>query len=161
MASVHKRNPEAVVIIMTGYASIEHAVESLKRGAYDYIQKPFEPEKLMQVIRNALEKMRLQDENRIINGKLAFMEERYKDLVQNSPDIIYTLDDKGNFTFISDAVERLLGYRTSDLAGRHFSEIVYKEDLDKAAWFFKERRTDERTHAGIELRLKLRDKENG
>ena len=160
MACAHERNPEAIVIIMTGFASIEHAVEALKRGAYDYIQKPFEPEKMMQVVKNSLAQKRLQDENKIINGKLALMEERYKDLVQNSPDIIYTLDEKGNFTFISDAVERLLGYKTSNLVGRHFSAIVQEEDLDKSAWFFKERRADERTNAGIELRLKLKNKMN-
>jgi len=42
--------------------------------------------------------------------------------------------------------------------GRHFSAIVREGDLDKAAWFFKERRTDERTNTGIELRLKLKNK---
>lgn len=160
MECVHERNPEAVVIIMTGYASIERAVEALKRGAYDYIQKPFEPEKLMRIVKNAIEQKRLKDENKIINSKLVLMEERYKDLVQNSPDIIYTLDEKGNFTFISDAVERLLGYKTSNLVGRHFSAIVHEEDLDKSTWFFKERRTDERTHAGIELRLKRKNRLN-
>jgi two-component system cell cycle sensor histidine kinase/response regulator CckA len=160
MACVHERNPEAVVIIMTGYASIERAVEALKRGAYDYIQRPFEPEKLIQIVKNALKQKRLQDENIIINGKLTLIEERYKDLVQNSPDIIYTLDEKGNFTFISDAVERLLDHETSNLVGRHFSKIVHKEDLDKVAWFLKERGSGERTSTGIELRLKVKNKSN-
>jgi DNA-binding NtrC family response regulator len=48
-------DPEMPLIIMTGYASVETAVESLKNGAYDYITKPFDPDELVYLVRRALE----------------------------------------------------------------------------------------------------------
>ena len=47
-------NPETPVIIITGYASIESAVETIKHGAFDYITKPFSPEELRVVVKKAL-----------------------------------------------------------------------------------------------------------
>jgi len=52
-----------VVIIMTAYASVETAVQALKEGAYDYITKPFDPDDLAHIIRNAIERRRLVWEN--------------------------------------------------------------------------------------------------
>jgi len=48
-------DPEMPLIIMTGYASVETAVRALKRGAYDYITKPFDPDELVHLVSNALE----------------------------------------------------------------------------------------------------------
>lgn len=44
-------NPESLVIVITAYGTVESAIEAMKLGAYDYIQKPFEPEELMLVIK--------------------------------------------------------------------------------------------------------------
>ncbi|MGA8366082.1 MAG: sigma-54-dependent transcriptional regulator [Candidatus Acidiferrales bacterium] len=46
--------PETIVIIMTGYASVETAVAALKNGAYDYVMKPFDPDDIAHTVRNAL-----------------------------------------------------------------------------------------------------------
>lgn len=58
---LHRRikanNSEAIVIIMTAFASVDSAVEALKDGAYDYICKPFDPDQLTQIIRNASQKI--------------------------------------------------------------------------------------------------------
>ncbi len=50
---VKKSNPDIQVIIITGYSTIENAVESIKKGAFDYIPKPFTPEELLSVVREA------------------------------------------------------------------------------------------------------------
>ena len=47
-------DPELIVIIMTGYASVETAVSALKNGAYDYVTKPFDPDDIAHTVRNAL-----------------------------------------------------------------------------------------------------------
>jgi len=60
---MRKIDPEMVVIIMTGYASVETAVRALKNGAYDYVSKPFDPEEIAHVVGNALDHRRARREN--------------------------------------------------------------------------------------------------
>lgn len=56
-------NPNAVVIIITAYASLDSAIDAMKSGAFDYIQKPFKNEDLLMTVERALMHKRLQDEN--------------------------------------------------------------------------------------------------
>jgi len=157
MDYINRQHPDTMVIIITGYASMESALKALRNGAYDYIRKPFEPEELLTRAKNALDQKKLRHEVHSINGKLVLSEDRYRYLVQNSPDIIYTLDEEGNFTFISDAVEHLTGFKAEQLIGKHCTTIIYEEDLKKAEWFFNERRTGKRASHGVELKIKVCD----
>jgi DNA-binding NtrC family response regulator len=59
---LHEADPDLTVIIMTGYASVETAVQALKRGAYDYITKPVDPDELSHLVANALEHKRARRE---------------------------------------------------------------------------------------------------
>jgi DNA-binding NtrC family response regulator len=54
MAEIRKREPDAKVIIVTGYSTIEVAVKAIKMGAYNYIEKPFSPEVLISAVKEAL-----------------------------------------------------------------------------------------------------------
>ena len=56
-------NPDTPVIVTTGYATVDSAVEAMKKGAYDYVQKPFDPDELLLVVKRALDYRRLIDEN--------------------------------------------------------------------------------------------------
>jgi DNA-binding NtrC family response regulator len=59
---LREADPDLTVIIMTGYASVETAVQALKRGAYDYITKPVDPDELSHLVSNALEHRRARRE---------------------------------------------------------------------------------------------------
>jgi len=150
---IMERDPDTPVVMMTGQATIDSAVLALKKGAYDYLRKPFEHEDLIKTINNTLHKHRLKAENRAIQKQLELSEKRYRHIVQNSPDIIYTLDLEGRFTFVNEAVKRLLDYDHEDLLGKPFQSIIHGEDLEKSQWLFQERRTGERAASGIEIRL--------
>jgi two-component system, NtrC family, response regulator HydG len=52
---MHEIAPEMIVIIMTGYASVETAVAALKNGAYDYVTKPLDPDDIAHLVKNALD----------------------------------------------------------------------------------------------------------
>ena len=56
-------DPELIVIIMTGYASVETAVAALKNGAYDYVTKPLDPDEIAHLVKNAVSHRRTQQEN--------------------------------------------------------------------------------------------------
>lgn len=59
-----ERNPESVVILVTGYASLDSALQAIRGGAYDYIRKPFKLDELEIVVKNACEKIMLVRENK-------------------------------------------------------------------------------------------------
>ena len=61
---------EAVVIIMTAYSSVDTAVSALRKGAYDYIAKPFVNEDLLQTIKNAAKQRQLFSENRVLRREV-------------------------------------------------------------------------------------------
>jgi len=65
-----KTNPDALVIIITGHASLETAVMAIKEGAYDYIRKPCKLEEIRIVVENAIDKIKLYRENRELIKKL-------------------------------------------------------------------------------------------
>jgi len=70
LAQLHHQQPELPVIMMTAYATVEKAVEAMKRGAFDYITKPFKNEELKLTIRKAIEMHRLLRENRLLSQEL-------------------------------------------------------------------------------------------
>ena len=59
-----------MVLVVTAFASTETAVEAMKLGAYDYVTKPFKLDEIKLTIANALERKRLQDENRELRTQL-------------------------------------------------------------------------------------------
>lgn len=62
--------------------------------------------------------------------------ERYRALVENAEDVIYTVDPEGIITSINPAVTRMAGYEPSEVIGHHFSEFVCKDDLEKVRGSF-------------------------
>jgi len=70
LKGIKRIDPQAVIIIITAYASVESAISAMKMGAYDYIQKPFKHEELLLIIERALEHKSLQNENIRLRGEL-------------------------------------------------------------------------------------------
>ena len=60
---IHELQPEVIVIMMTGYASVETAVTALKNGAYDYVTKPLDPDEIAHLVKKALAHKRTEEEN--------------------------------------------------------------------------------------------------
>jgi two-component system, OmpR family, phosphate regulon sensor histidine kinase PhoR len=55
LEKVKRQHPDTIVIVITGYATIEHSVDAMKNGAYDFITKPFTPDQLRAVVGRAIE----------------------------------------------------------------------------------------------------------
>ncbi len=84
--AVNQSSPNTPVVMMTAYASAETAVEAMKKGAYDYISKPFNIEDLQLIIKNAVEKKRLTDENTYLKSALKD-QNQYANIIGKSPKI--------------------------------------------------------------------------
>ena len=70
LRSIEESAPSIPVIMITGYASIESAIETMKLGAYDYVKKPLDFEHLLKVVQNAVEVSRLKEENDQLKERL-------------------------------------------------------------------------------------------
>lgn len=76
LKEVKARHPKCLVLLMTGYASLDTAIEAIRGGAYDYIRKPFKLDELKVIVDNACEKVVLMWENeRLVNQLREAMEE--------------------------------------------------------------------------------------
>jgi two-component system response regulator HydG len=71
LGELRARCPDAETVVMTGYASIDSAVECMRAGAFDYLEKPFsDPRRVLQTLARALERRRLRVRNRELEGEL-------------------------------------------------------------------------------------------
>jgi two-component system sensor histidine kinase/response regulator len=78
LAPIHEKDPDTVCVIITGYATVELAVEALKQGAYDFISKPFTSDLLLMTVNRGLEKRQLSLEAK----RLRAIEEEAKELAR-------------------------------------------------------------------------------
>ena len=85
---IKKKNKDIPVIIISGHANIEMAVKSLKSGAFEFIQKPFDQERLMNFIKRAVENINLKNENLNLQSQLFHSYE----LIGQSPNMIKIKD---------------------------------------------------------------------
>ncbi len=84
-------HPDTEVVMITGYASIESAIQVMKKGAYDYIAKPFKLDEVRKVVREAIEKVMLKRENAELREQIERYEGKAKFITQN-PSVMRLLD---------------------------------------------------------------------
>lgn len=154
MAFARQHQPHSRVVIMSGDSHIDSAIQSLRLGAYDYLRKPCEPEELIKTVRNAVHKLKLERENASMLHQLEQSEQWHRLLVNVSPDLIYTLDAAGQFTYLNDIAERMLGFMPGELIGRDFLTIVPPEEAENAQHHINERRAGDRATRNLELHLR-------
>ena len=74
MERIQSRDDGVIVVIMTAFGTVETAIEAMKKGAFDYILKPFKMEEVVQIVRRALEMKRLADENIRLKSTISLYE---------------------------------------------------------------------------------------
>ena len=93
LSHIKSKNKDVPVIIITGHANVEMAINSLKQGAFEFIEKPFDQARLLNFIRRAVENINLKSQNKEYETKLFYSYE----LIGNSK----------NITTINDQIEKI------------------------------------------------------
>jgi len=161
MAFMDQQKIEAAVVVVSGETSFSAISRALRRGAYDYIKKPYDTDELIATIDSALGARKLALSHRQIETQLRHSEELHRYIVNSSPDVVFMLDDRGNFCFLNSQVEALLGYSAGELMGRHYRYLIDEQDAPRAAWAFNDPTITAENPRTIELRLKTRGSRRG
>jgi two-component system, OmpR family, phosphate regulon sensor histidine kinase PhoR len=113
---IKRLNPEIMVIIITGYATLETAIEAMKQGAYDFIPKPFEPDQLRIVINRARERIRLTEETEKLAQErqrnladLGTEKSRIRTIVESLPNGVLVTNVQGQVALMNPAFQWLMG----------------------------------------------------
>jgi two-component system phosphate regulon sensor histidine kinase PhoR len=124
LGNVKALHPDTVVIVITGYATVDHSIEAMKKGAFDFIPKPFSPEQLRVVVSKAIEHTRtLQD---IANEK-----SRMRVLINQLASGVMATDNRKRVALANPAFLRMLGYRGESVVGHRTEEFIGDERLLK------------------------------
>jgi len=128
-----KKDPDLPVIVITGHGSIDSAIEAMKVGAHDYIQKPFDPEELILAVRKAEEHFGLIKKNRELSAQLATIKadeligasaamREVKSIISRAAPLDVTVLISGETGTGKELVARLI-HRASRRAGARFLAI--------------------------------------
>ncbi len=126
MDYITSQSLDTLVIVMTGHASTESAIKALRKGAHDYIKKPFEPEELLARLKNAINHKRLESKSKQIEEALRKSEEKFRNIVESSPIGIhmYKLEHDGQlvFTGANPTADAILGIDNKQFVGKTIEE---------------------------------------
>jgi len=127
-----------LVIVITGYATVESAVEAMKKGAYDFIPKPFTPDQLRIVVRRALERRALQKEAEFLRRErerslrdIATEKSKMKTIINCMGDGVLVCDRDGCIVLTNPAASRMLKTSESSLLGNFLSQCNLHSELSK------------------------------
>ena len=145
---------EEVVIIISGENDVDSVIGALRRGADDYVRKPYHIAQLQRAVESALHKAALEKVNRAMEQRLKASERLHRYLVESSPDLIFTLDAEGRFSYINPRVKQLLGFERGTLIRRPFTTLVMPEDVDRICSLLSLPSTMPGESFNVELRLR-------
>lgn len=122
LSHVRTHHPDTVVIVITGYATLEHSIEAMKKGAFDFIPKPFTPDQLRAVVDKSLQYTRaLQD--------IAESKSRLRVMVNRLSDGVMTIDIDKNIVQVNPAFLHMLNYHGSEVVGKPVDEVIEDTEL--------------------------------
>ncbi len=123
LAHVKILHPETIIIVITGYATVEHAIEAMKKGAFDFIAKPFSPEELRNVVSKAIQFIRTLEDIVTENSRMRVL------INQLSGGVMAT-DAQKNVALANPAFLGMMNYRGKAI-GLPVTEIVKNKEMNR------------------------------
>ena len=135
---IRTMDPNLLVIVITGYATVESAVEAMKKGAYDFIPKPFTPDQLRIVVRRALERRTLQKEAEFLRKErerslrdIATEKSKIKTIINCMGDGVLVCDRDSCIVLSNPAASRMLKAPETCLLGNYLNQCNLPQELSK------------------------------
>jgi len=135
-ARIQEIDDKIIVIIITGYATIETAIEAMKQGVYDFIPKPFEPEHLRIVVNRAHEKLRLTQEAEKLQAErertlldLDMEKSRVRTIIESLPTAVVVTNTVGEVVLMNPAFLQSLELDPSLVSGKRLESYVPDDEL--------------------------------
>jgi len=135
LARIREAFPGTLVIIITGFATVDTAIEAMKRGAYDFIPKPFDPDQLRIVVARAVERLRLTREHERLAAErqrtlldLDTEKSRLRTIIDFLPNGVMVTNAEGQVVLMNQAARQLLGFDPEEKLCRTVDG--YLEDAD-------------------------------
>jgi len=119
---VRELDPDIPFIITTAHGAVSQAVKAIKRGAHHFILKPLEINEIVLTIRQSIEQAELK-------RKFDESQAALQLVMENVPDIIFSINASGEFLNISPAAESVLGYKPSEYLGTSVFKLIHPDDL--------------------------------
>ncbi len=117
MSHVKTIHPETVIIVITGHATLEHSIEAMKKGALDFLPKPFSPDQLKTTVYKAIEfTQALQD--------IATEKSRIRTLINHMSDGVLATDTHKHIVLANPAFQRMVGYHGPRPIGLPVGELT-------------------------------------
>lgn len=124
LSHVKALHPDTSIIVITGYATIENSIEAMKKGAFDFIPKPFSPDQLRVVVSKAIEHTgALKD---IANEK-----SRIRVLINLIANGVMVTDAEKRLVLANPAFMKIMGFKGEDVIGCPFTELVQHEQIQQ------------------------------
>ncbi|HCY83673.1 MAG TPA: hybrid sensor histidine kinase/response regulator [Desulfobacteraceae bacterium] len=117
LSQIKAHHPDTVIIVITGYATLEHSIETMKKGAFDFLSKPFSPQELRVIITKALEFIRtLQD--------ISTEKSRMRVMIDTLRDGVLTTDHQKRIALANPAFLRMIGVRQRKVIGQDIAKVI-------------------------------------
>lgn len=133
---IQAQDSEILVVVITGFATLETAVEAMKRGAYDFIPKPFTPDQLRIVVNRAMERVRLREQAEILARErertlldLDREQSRLRTIVDSLPSGLFVTNTDGIVVLMNPACRHDLNLPADTATGRPIDAYIADERL--------------------------------
>lgn len=138
LEQIRKIDGNTIVIVITGYATVETAIQAMKQGAYDFIPKPFEPDQLRLIVNRASEKIRLQmaatkldQERQRTLLDLGTEKSRIRTIIESLPNGVLVTNSLGQVVLINPVFKQLMKIDTRLAVGESIESYLPDKNLCK------------------------------
>ena len=132
LRNINCKEHNYAVIMVTAFGDENVAVEAMKLGASDYIVKSEDYlKRLPAIVHKVMQEPKLKKEKEEVENKLRMSELRYKTLIDNMIDVVFTADKELNILSVNLASQRVFEYSSEDTKNLNFFDLIHEEDKEK------------------------------